>query len=144
MFLNRLYFRKDTGAYIHRNYMNDFGTNSFLRLPTVEEDFVSYSVLAEYNIDAVLVVELAEGEFTNEIERAKNNISVDIETLEMSFVYPDLDEGEISKPPISDLNVQVKELQKENNLLKAQNAAISDRADFIEDIIGEMAMVVYK
>lgn len=143
MFLNRLYFRKDTGVYIYRNYMNDYGSNSFLRLPTVEEDFSSFSFLAEYNVESVLVIELEEGEYTNEIERAKNNISIDVETLEMSFKYPDMEEGEVVVPPISNLNTQVKELQQENQILKAQNNAITERADFIEDIIAEMAMVVY-
>ncbi|MBY9080985.1 hypothetical protein KIH86_07515 [Paenibacillus sp. HN-1] len=35
-------------------------------------------------------------------------------------------------------------LEQENTLLKAQNAALSDRADFIEDVIAEMAMQVYQ
>ncbi|WP_019908299.1 XkdW family protein [Paenibacillus sp. HW567] len=38
---------------------------------------------------------------------------------------------------------EVEKLQKENTLLKAQNAALSERADFIEDIIAEMAMKIY-
>ena len=35
------------------------------------------------------------------------------------------------------------ELEAENKLLKAQIAAQSDRADFVEDCIAEMAMQVY-
>lgn len=35
------------------------------------------------------------------------------------------------------------ELEAENKLLKAQIAAQSDRADFVEDCIAEMAMLVY-
>lgn len=37
----------------------------------------------------------------------------------------------------------VESLQAENKLLKAQLQAQSDRADFIEDCIAEMAMAVY-
>lgn len=36
------------------------------------------------------------------------------------------------------------ELQKENEFLKAQVQALSDRGEFIEDCIAEMAMVVYQ
>jgi len=50
-------------------------------------------------------------------------------------------EAEANKPP--DLT-EVEQLQKENQLLKAQNNALSERADFIEDIIAEMAMQVYQ
>ena len=35
-------------------------------------------------------------------------------------------------------------LDTENKLLKAQNNALSDRADFIEDLIQEIAMQVYQ
>lgn len=37
----------------------------------------------------------------------------------------------------------VEELQAENKMLKAQLQAQTDRSDFIEDCIAEMAMVVY-
>lgn len=39
--------------------------------------------------------------------------------------------------------VTLEALQEENKLLKAQLQAQSDRADFIEDCIAEMAMAVY-
>lgn len=42
------------------------------------------------------------------------------------------------KPPKT-----LEELERENKLLKAQLQAQSDRADFIEDCIAEMAMQVY-
>ncbi|MCJ8015215.1 hypothetical protein MUG84_26460 [Paenibacillus sp. KQZ6P-2] len=35
-------------------------------------------------------------------------------------------------------------MESENALLKAQNTALSDRADFIEDCIAEMAQQVYQ
>lgn len=34
-------------------------------------------------------------------------------------------------------------LETENELLKAQNQALSGRADFIEDIVAEMALKIY-
>ena len=45
---------------------------------------------------------------------------------------------EIKPAPMSNA-----ELEAENKLLKAQIAAQSDRADFVEDCIAEMAMQVY-
>lgn len=39
---------------------------------------------------------------------------------------------------------KAKRLDAENKLLKAQNNALSDRADFIEDLIQEIAMQVYQ
>ncbi len=45
---------------------------------------------------------------------------------------------EVAPSPMSNA-----ELETENKLLKAQIAAQSDRADFVEDCIAEMAMQVY-
>jgi hypothetical protein len=36
------------------------------------------------------------------------------------------------------------QLEEENNLLMMQNQAITERSDFLEDVIAEMAMEVYK
>lgn len=52
--------------------------------------------------------------------------------------------GDFYNPPTLDgLTAEVNSLQKENNMLKAQLQAQSDRADFIEDCIAEMAVQVY-
>ncbi|WP_339308828.1 hypothetical protein NSS98_25320 [Paenibacillus sp. FSL E2-0274] len=49
--------------------------------------------------------------------------------------------AELTKPgELSEIEI----LKKENMLLKAQNNAITERADFIEDIIAEMAMHIYQ
>ncbi|WP_342409819.1 hypothetical protein [Paenibacillus sp. FSL R10-2778] len=49
--------------------------------------------------------------------------------------------AELTKPgELSEIEL----LKKENMLLKAQNNAITERADFIEDIIAEMAMQIYQ
>ncbi|WP_405173800.1 hypothetical protein [Paenibacillus sp. FSL H8-0260] len=49
--------------------------------------------------------------------------------------------AELTKP--GELS-EIEMLKKENMLLKAQNNAITERADFIEDIIAEMAMQIYQ
>ncbi|QVY60921.1 hypothetical protein [Cytobacillus gottheilii] len=40
--------------------------------------------------------------------------------------------------------IEFNKLKDENTLLKAQNSSLSERADFIEDVIAEMAMNVYR
>lgn len=49
-----------------------------------------------------------------------------------------------SDEPLPEKVVYVNIPEKELELLKAQNQANSDRADFIEDVIAEMAMNVYQ
>ena len=45
---------------------------------------------------------------------------------------------------VGTVELRLLELQTENNLLKAQNQAISERADFHEDLITDMAMMIYQ
>ncbi|MEC0170491.1 XkdW family protein [Paenibacillus graminis] len=60
---------------------------------------------------------------------------------ELQAAWEAYQEAEANKPPEL---TEVEQLQKENVLLKAQNNALSERADFIEDIIAEMATRVYQ
>ena len=52
-------------------------------------------------------------------------------------------EQEHPAPEVKPAPMSNAELEAENKLLKAQIAAQSDRADFVEDCIAEMAMQVY-
>ena len=52
-------------------------------------------------------------------------------------------EKEHPAPEVKPTPMSNAELEAENKLLKAQIAAQSDRADFVEDCIAEMAMQVY-
>ena len=52
-------------------------------------------------------------------------------------------EKEHPAPEVKPAPMSNAELEAENKLLKAQIAAQSDRADFVEDCIAEMAMQVY-
>jgi hypothetical protein len=50
-------------------------------------------------------------------------------------------EAEVNKPPkLTEMEI----LQRENSLLKAQLNAQSERSDFIEDVISELATQLYK
>lgn len=60
---------------------------------------------------------------------------------ELKAAWAALQASEATKvPELTD----VEKLQQENVLLKAQNAALTERADFIEDVIAEMAMALYQ
>lgn len=60
---------------------------------------------------------------------------------ELQAAWEAYQEAEANKPVEL---TEIEQLQQENLLLKAQNNALSERADFIEDIIAEMAMQVYQ
>nr|DAM99675.1 MAG TPA: hypothetical protein [Caudoviricetes sp.] len=51
--------------------------------------------------------------------------------------------GELPETPEIPKDTTIPDLQKENILLKAQIQAMSERSDFIEDCIAEMATKVY-
>ncbi|NJJ37812.1 XkdW family protein [Paenibacillus apii] len=63
---------------------------------------------------------------------------------ELQAAWEAYQQAEANKPPVETDAERMSQLEQENKLLKAQNAALSDRADFIEDVIAEMAMQVYQ
>lgn len=65
---------------------------------------------------------------------------VDGKVEERSAEEIEADKAKLPKPVIPKTNA---ELEQENKLLKAQLNAATERSDFIEDCIAEMAMQVY-
>lgn len=65
---------------------------------------------------------------------------VDGKVVERSTEEIEADKAKLPKPVIPKTNA---ELEQENKLLKAQLNAATERSDFIEDCIAEMAMQVY-
>ncbi|MEK3900751.1 XkdW family protein [Paenibacillus sp. FSL R7-0179] len=59
---------------------------------------------------------------------------------ELQAAWEAYQEAEANKPPVL---TEMEQLQQENMMLRAQNQALSERADFIEDIIAEIATQVY-
>lgn len=113
-----------------------------IRSPEVGEEPVE-GVNYRYGIDYNLLVE---GEDYDLVERgpfiAVWNLDVPQPTeAELQAAWDAYQEYEATKPPEL---TEIEQLQQENLLLKAQNNALSERADFIEDIIAEMAMQVYQ
>ena len=65
---------------------------------------------------------------------------VDGKVVERSTEEIEADKAKLPKPVIPKTNA---ELEQEHKLLKAQLNAATERSDFIEDCIAEMAMQVY-
>lgn len=65
---------------------------------------------------------------------------VDGKIVERTAEEIEADKAKLPKPVIPKTNA---ELEQENKLLKAQLNAATERSDFIEDCIAEMAMQVY-
>jgi len=65
---------------------------------------------------------------------------VDCKVVERTAEEIEADKAKLPKPVIPKTNA---ELEQENKLLKAQLNAATERSDFIEDCIAEMAMQVY-
>lgn len=65
---------------------------------------------------------------------------VDGKVVERTAEEIEADKAKLPKPVIPKTNA---ELEQENKLLKAQLNAVTERSDFIEDCIAEMAMQVY-
>ncbi|MEK5029869.1 XkdW family protein [Paenibacillus sp. FSL R7-0302] len=59
---------------------------------------------------------------------------------ELQAAWEAYQDAEANKPPVL---TDMEQLQQENVMLRAQNQALTERADFIEDIIAEMAAQVY-
>ncbi|MEK5038967.1 hypothetical protein [Sporosarcina sp. FSL K6-3457] len=110
---------------------------------TVVQDRYIYKSLSERSTDSYDVVELPYGFLSQDFAEC-DGYRVNPETKKLEFSYPDPNEPEA--PPIYEapLSEKVASLEQENQLLKAQNNALSDRADFIEDVVAEMAIQVYQ
>ncbi|MEK4326058.1 XkdW family protein [Paenibacillus sp. FSL R7-0312] len=113
-----------------------------IKTPEVGEEPVE-GIHYRYGIDYNLLVE---GEDYDLVERgpyiAVWNLDEPQPTVaELQAAWEAYQEAEANKPPVL---TEIEQLQQENLLLKAQNNALSERADFIEDIIAEMAMQVYQ
>ncbi|WP_197716124.1 hypothetical protein [Priestia endophytica] len=140
----KVYYDKATG-----NVILDTGERSGnVRPTTVAKDIASYSVLSQRNKDSFGVIELAFGQYSQDFMQS-TGYRVNPQTKIIEFTYTDSGESTPNEPTpepayTAPLTEQIANLEKENALLKAQNQAVSERADFIEDLIAELAKRVYQ
>lgn len=76
--------------------------------------------------------------FSNYIQNLRKLITLKVAS-DLNLEVVDLDY--VAVAPVRD---KVETLEHEKDLLKAQNNALSERADFIEDVVAEMAAQVYQ
>lgn len=134
----RFFWVKSTGNIVAQRYEMAAGIES-----TKEEDFEAYIELKSYDPEAIEMTTFEPGRYKEEFAKAKSWL-FDPETEQIRFIYPDPNNPETPMEPQQPLTEQVANLKQKNTLLEAQNAALSERADFIEDVIAEMADKVYQ
>lgn len=135
----KIYFDNKTGEVL----ANTGQHSGDVRETTQEEDFETYKALSERVPETVGVIQLEYDQYDQDFAEGILD-HVDPETKQLNFRYPDPSNPEPEPEPRPPLSVEVEALKQENTLLKAQNTALSERADFIEDVIAEMALQVYQ
>lgn len=136
----KIYYDKLTGNVI----VNTGERSGYVVETTIEQDFATYSALLERVPETVGMIKLEYGAYAADYEEGGFITRIDLETMEPLFSYADPIDPETPQEPRPALSKQVEDLVQENVLLKAQNSALSERADFVEDVIAEMATQVYK
>ncbi|WP_180287168.1 hypothetical protein [Paenibacillus sp. LK1] len=137
---SRIYYDKATGNVIQEIGQRSGGVSE----TTPDQDFASYTSLAERVPDTVGMMQFEYDQFKLDYEVGGVITRIDLETMEPLFTFPDPTDPEAPQEPRPALSKQVDALIQENTLLKAQSNALSTRADFVEDVIAEMAEQVYK
>lgn len=137
----RIYYDKKNGQPIQQT--GNFEDKWLLQYETVEEQIPKYKALSERNRDTFDVIELPYGAYAQDFATC-TGYRVNPETKELEFSYPDPNVPEEPQPFQKPLSVEVEELKQENLLLKAKNQALTETTDFHEELIVELAMVVYK
>jgi hypothetical protein len=82
-YVNRLFFRKDTGSLIYRySMMGD------IIVSTVEQDLQAIAPLKDYNAGTIEVVEISQDDLeTQEKVNTATGIRLDVETKELIFDF---------------------------------------------------------
>lgn len=126
-----------------RVYVQTDSENRVLRLEgeySLPADLTGWTKIDEGNGDKYALAQshyLAKPLYDGAVLRYK---LVDGKVVERTAEEIEADKAKLPKPVTPKTNA---ELEQENKLLKAQLNAATERSDFIEDCIAEMAMQVY-
>ncbi|MGG3310766.1 hypothetical protein ABER23_25460 [Paenibacillus lautus] len=110
----KVYYDKNTGLEIQTIWENS-GTVSET---TKEQDFASYSALAERVPETVGIVQFEVGEYRKDFQAGGRITKIDLVTLKPLFTYPDPTDPETPQEPQLALSEQVTSLKTENESLK--------------------------
>lgn len=136
----RIYYDKSTG-----NVIQEVGQRSGdVVETTTEQDFAAYVALAERIPESVGMLQLEYGVHDADYEAGGRITRINLDTMKPLFTYPDPENPETPQEPQPALSKQVETLMQDSTLLKAQSNALSERTDFVEDVIAEMATKVYQ
>lgn len=139
---SKIYYDKETGQVIWI-----IGERSGDVIETTrDQDFKAYTALSERVSETVGLLQLEYGDYEADYDEGGVIIRIDLETMEPLFTYPEPEpvDPETPQEPRPALSKQIEALEQETLLLKAQSGALSERADFVEDVIAEMAVQVYE
>ncbi|KGE16232.1 hypothetical protein [Paenibacillus wynnii] len=128
----RVYFDKTSGTIVQITGERSGDVEEI----TIEREFELYVSLSERVRDTVDVISVDYGAYAQDFIEGRLT-GIDPNKKELLFSYPDPETPGEFTPPQPALSIQV-------TLLKAQVLAQSDRSDFMEELIAEMALMVYQ
>lgn len=135
----RIYYEKGTG-----NVILDTGERQgSVVKTTIEQDIEVFVVLSERNRETFDILELPYGAYSQDFSEC-NGYQVNVETKQLEFSYPNSNNPDEPQVFVKPLTEQIETLEQDNLLLKAQIQVNSDRTDFHEDLIAEIAMMLYQ
>lgn len=117
----KIYYEKNTGNVI----LNTGERSGDVVQTTDEEDFSTYSALAERVPETVGVIRLEYGAFASDYTEGGVITRIDLKTMEPLFTYPDPVDPETPQEPRPALSKQVDIMQQDSGELKQAVAELS-------------------
>lgn len=108
---------------------------------SIEEQILTFQELSERNRETFDAIELPHGAYAQDFREGRL-LRIDPESQELIFEYPNPENPDEPIIPDKPLSVEIQELKHENTLLKAQNKANADRADFHEEVLTEIILKI--
>ena len=131
----KIYYNNATGdvlIYIPQN------EGPWVSEKTLQQDIASFPVLQSVSTSVISVIRLAWDQYKADFAVSR---PVKVVDGKLTWVPLDAPETPAEDKPFSE---RVVELEKENRLIKTQNRALSDRADFVEDTLQDMILALYQ
>lgn len=131
----KIYYNNVTGDVLLAVPQNE---GVWLRKTTFAEDVATYPQLKALSSDVISVLQLAWGQCAEDLAVSR---PVKVEDGKLTWVPFDAPETEPISKPFSE---RIEELEQENKVLKLQNTALSDRADFIDDTLQDLILTLFE
>lgn len=129
----KIYYNNVTGDVLVIVNQNE---GVWIRETDREEDIATYPQLKGVNEEVITCVELEWDEYKEDLL-----VSYPVRFENGVFLWQQFDDPP-ELPRYKPMSERIIELQKENNLLKAQNEALSGRTDFHEEVLTEIILSI--